>query len=99
MAATTHPVRVEAALDARLSRWRWLIKWFLAMVSSAGPRRGVPALCDHGPAMRGADRQRSEVEAGGVRGPHAYIVRSGSAWALIDAVSAMRMRCPEVACG
>jgi hypothetical protein len=31
MAATTHPVRVEAALDARLSRWRWLIKWFLAI--------------------------------------------------------------------
>jgi hypothetical protein len=31
MAATTYPVRVEAALDARLSRWRWLIKWFLAI--------------------------------------------------------------------
>jgi hypothetical protein len=31
MTATTYPVRVEAALDARLSRWRWLIKWFLAI--------------------------------------------------------------------
>src|SRR5215475_11983335 len=26
-----YPVRVEAALDPRLSRWLWLVKWFLAI--------------------------------------------------------------------
>jgi len=27
----TSPVRVEASLDPRLSRWLWLVKWFLAI--------------------------------------------------------------------
>ncbi len=29
MAAGTYPVRVEASLDAPLSRWLWLVKWLL----------------------------------------------------------------------
>lgn len=29
--ARPHPVRVDAALDARLSRWLWLVKWLLAI--------------------------------------------------------------------
>ena len=28
---STYPVRVEASLEPRLSRWLWLIKWFLAI--------------------------------------------------------------------
>jgi hypothetical protein len=28
---STYPVRVEAALQPRLSRWLWLVKWFLAI--------------------------------------------------------------------
>ncbi len=28
---STYPVRVEAALDTQLSRWRWLVKWLLAI--------------------------------------------------------------------
>jgi hypothetical protein len=31
MTMTGYPVRVEATLDERLSRWRWLVKWFLAI--------------------------------------------------------------------
>lgn len=31
MSATTYPVRVDAALDPRLSRWLWLVKWVLAI--------------------------------------------------------------------
>jgi hypothetical protein len=31
MTAETYPVRVEASLDPRLSRWLWLVKWFLAI--------------------------------------------------------------------
>jgi hypothetical protein len=31
MSATAYPVRVEATLDTQLSRWRWLVKWFLAI--------------------------------------------------------------------
>jgi hypothetical protein len=27
----SYPVRVEASLDPRLSRWLWLVKWFLAI--------------------------------------------------------------------
>lgn len=26
-----HPVRLTAVLDARLSRWLWLVKWLLAL--------------------------------------------------------------------
>ena len=26
-----HPVRVDARLDDHLSRWLWLVKWFLAI--------------------------------------------------------------------
>src|SRR3990170_6898386 len=29
--APTYPMRVEARLDAPLSRWLWLVKWFLAI--------------------------------------------------------------------
>jgi hypothetical protein len=29
--AATYPVRVEAWLDSPLSRWLWLVKWFLAI--------------------------------------------------------------------
>ncbi|MCX4698263.1 DUF4389 domain-containing protein [Streptomyces sp. NBC_01373] len=28
---TMSPVRIEASLDPRLSRWLWLVKWFLAV--------------------------------------------------------------------
>jgi hypothetical protein len=28
--AEVYPVRVDAALDAPLSRWLWLVKWLLA---------------------------------------------------------------------
>jgi hypothetical protein len=31
MSAEAYPVRVEASLDPRLSRWLWLVKWFLAI--------------------------------------------------------------------
>lgn len=31
MSAETYPVRVEASLEPRLSRWLWLVKWFLAL--------------------------------------------------------------------
>jgi uncharacterized protein DUF4389 len=31
MSATTYPVRVDARVDAPLSRWLWLVKWFLAI--------------------------------------------------------------------
>jgi Domain of unknown function (DUF4389) len=31
MSADAYPVRVEASLDPRLSRWLWLVKWFLAI--------------------------------------------------------------------
>jgi hypothetical protein len=31
MAAPSYPVRVEADLDPRISRWLWLVKWFLAI--------------------------------------------------------------------
>ena len=31
MTAASYPVRVEASLDPRLSRWLWLVKWVLAI--------------------------------------------------------------------
>jgi hypothetical protein len=31
MSAEVYPVKVEASLDPRLSRWLWLVKWFLAI--------------------------------------------------------------------
>ena len=31
MTASTHPVHVSAQLDPNLSRWRWLVKWLLAL--------------------------------------------------------------------
>ena len=31
MVAATYPVRVDGALDRHLSRWLWLVKWFLAI--------------------------------------------------------------------
>jgi hypothetical protein len=31
MTAESYPVRVEASLDPRLSRWLWLVKWILAI--------------------------------------------------------------------
>ena len=30
-AVPAYPVRVNASLDAQLSRWRWLVKWVLAI--------------------------------------------------------------------
>ena len=30
-ARQTHPLRIEGELDARVSRWLWLVKWFLAI--------------------------------------------------------------------
>lgn len=29
--STTYPVRVDARLDSHLSRWLWLVKWFLSI--------------------------------------------------------------------
>lgn len=29
--ASEHPLRVEATLDPRLNRWKWLVKWLLAI--------------------------------------------------------------------
>jgi hypothetical protein len=31
MSASVYPVRVDAVLDGQLSRWLWLVKWFLAI--------------------------------------------------------------------
>src|ERR671912_210976 len=31
MSVTTYPVRVDARLDPRLSRWLWLVKWVLTV--------------------------------------------------------------------
>jgi Domain of unknown function (DUF4389) len=31
LAAGAYPVRLDATLDPRLSRWMWLVKWFLAI--------------------------------------------------------------------
>ena len=31
MFAPVYPVRVDGALDRHLSRWLWLVKWFLAI--------------------------------------------------------------------
>ena len=31
MSATTYPVHVDATLEPHLSRWLWLVKWFLAI--------------------------------------------------------------------
>ncbi len=31
MSATTYPVRVDASLDTELSRWKWALKWLLAI--------------------------------------------------------------------
>ena len=31
MYAPAYPVRVDGALDRQLSRWLWLVKWFLAI--------------------------------------------------------------------
>ena len=31
MSATTYPVRVDASLDPQLSRWKWALKWILAI--------------------------------------------------------------------
>lgn len=31
MSTTTYPVHVDAELDARLSRWLWLVKWLLVL--------------------------------------------------------------------
>jgi hypothetical protein len=31
MSASAYPVRVDGTLDLHLSRWRWLVKWFLAI--------------------------------------------------------------------
>jgi hypothetical protein len=35
-AVPAYPVRVDASLGAQLSRWRWLVKWVLAIQGSAG---------------------------------------------------------------
>ena len=32
MTAESYPVRVEASLDPRLSRWLWLVKWWLLAI-------------------------------------------------------------------
>lgn len=29
--STAYPLRIEGQLDSQLSRWRWLVKWFLAI--------------------------------------------------------------------
>ena len=31
MVAAAYPVRVDGTLDRPLSRWLWLVKWFLAI--------------------------------------------------------------------
>ncbi len=31
MYAPAHPIRVDGALDRQLSRWLWLVRWFLAI--------------------------------------------------------------------
>jgi hypothetical protein len=31
MFAAAYPVRVDGTLDRHLSRWPWLVKWFLAI--------------------------------------------------------------------
>ena len=31
MSTTTYPVRVDGALDDRLNRWLWLVKWVLVI--------------------------------------------------------------------
>ena len=31
MFAAAYPVRVDGTLDRNLSRWLWLVKWFLAL--------------------------------------------------------------------
>ena len=31
MFAAAYPVRVDGTLDRHLSRWLWLVKWFLAI--------------------------------------------------------------------
>ena len=39
-AGQAYPVRVDASLDAPLSRWLWLIKWVLALSFHWGLRAG-----------------------------------------------------------
>ncbi len=33
MSAETYPVKVEASLDPQLSRWLWLVKWWLLAIA------------------------------------------------------------------